>query len=370
MSLGGEVSVGSTGPGAQVTLDYAPAADDHYYIGYRLDPRDDSALSGASPLGDELGAIVAGAKRRFGEEVSAYAESRSTPWAEAPSLVQAYGVTYTPDSRWTLTGGIESGLIFGDSFIDGTSDVERTAVSARATFADEDRVRATLGAEFRSDDEKSGPADTVSYLLTGGLRLSMSDDWRFIAQADVALTDANTTARDGDYAEASVGFAYRPADKRPAQCALPLHLSLRLAGADQVTFDGTTDGPQQESHILSADANYDLIPQLTVGVKYSIRHGRTRERSATGGWDDAIAQLGVLRADLHIVHSWDVLIEGRMLATGSGDTIDYGLLVGAFRQVGENLKVGGGYNFGRFSDDLRDQTFNDRGWFINLQAKF
>ncbi len=160
------------------------------------------------------------------------------PWAEAPSLVQAYGVTYTPDSRWTLTRGIEQGLIFGDSFIDGTSDVERTALSARATFGRKNALRTTLGAEFRNDDEKNGPDDTRSYLLTGGVRVAVSDDWRFIAQADVALTDASSTAKDGDYADASVGICLPPNRHDRLKRAVPLHLSLRFAGADQVTFDG------------------------------------------------------------------------------------------------------------------------------------
>ncbi len=370
VSLAAEVSIGSTGPGALVTLDYAPSADDHYYVGYRLDPREESALSGISPVDDDLGAIVAGAKRRLSQEVSAFAESRSTPWADSPSLIHTYGVTYTPDSRWTLTGGIEQGLVFGDSFVDGTSDIDRTAVSARATYASEDRVRATLGAEFRNDDEKDGPDDTVSYLLTGGLRYSVSDDWRFMLQADAAFTDASSTALDGDYAEASAGFAYRPVDNDRLNALFRYTYLYDLPGADQVTFDGSTDSPQQESHILSADLSYDLIPQLTIGAKYGLRHSRTRDRDGTGGWEDSIAQLGIVRADIHIVHSWDILIEGRVLATGSVDTVDYGLLAGVFRHVGENLKVGGGYNFGRFSDDLRDQTLDDQGWFINVLAKF
>ena len=45
------------------------------------------------------------------------------------------------------------------------------------------------------------------------------------------------------------------------------------------------------------------------------------------------------------------------------------MLAGVYRHINENLKLGAGYNFGHFSDDLRDQTFDDRGIFINLLGK-
>ncbi|MEL7389829.1 MAG: hypothetical protein AAFN76_08615, partial [Pseudomonadota bacterium] len=80
--------------------------------------------------------------------------------------------------------------------------------------------------------------------------------------------------------------------------------------------------------------------------------------------------LGILRADYHITDNWDVLMEGRVLNNISAETTDYGVLASVHRHVGENVKIGVGHNFGSFSDDLADQTLDDRGFFINLVAKF
>ena len=52
------------------------------------------------------------------------------------------------------------------------------------------------------------------------------------------------------------------------------------------------------------------------------------------------------------------------------DPSDWGALAAIYRHMGDNFKVGVGYNFGRFSDDLRDQTFDDRGVFLNVLGKF
>ena len=41
-----------------------------------------------------------------------------------------------------------------------------------------------------------------------------------------------------------------------------------------------------------------------------------------------------------------------------------------YRHVNNNAKIGVGYNFGRFSDDLTDLTHDDQGLFVNFVAKF
>ena len=46
-----------------------------------------------------------------------------------------------------------------------------------------------------------------------------------------------------------------------------------------------------------------------------------------------------------------------------------GLLAVVSRYIGDNLKVGLGYNFTDFSDDLTDLDFDSQGYFINLVGK-
>ena len=178
---------------------------------------------------------------------------------------------------------------------------------------------------------------------------------------------------------ATLGYAYRPVDNDRLNALFKYPWVYDLPGNDQVSaVTGDRFGPLQRSHILSADFTYDLVPWLSVGGKYGFRIGevRYRERTASGasgfdgGWQRSSAHLGIVRSDLHIVRNWDALIEGRVLAMPEADTVDYGALVAIYRHVGDNFKVGVGYNFGRFSDDLRDLTLDDRGVFLNVVGKF
>jgi hypothetical protein len=43
-----------------------------------------------------------------------------------------------------------------------------------------------------------------------------------------------------------------------------------------------------------------------------------------------------------------------------------GALAAIYRHIGKNLKVGIGYNFTDFSDDLTDLKYNHKGVFVNL----
>ena len=45
-------------------------------------------------------------------------------------------------------------------------------------------------------------------------------------------------------------------------------------------------------------------------------------------------------------------------------------LIGVDRQVGENFKVGIGYNFTGFSDDLTHVRQDNKGWFLNLTGYY
>lgn len=47
-----------------------------------------------------------------------------------------------------------------------------------------------------------------------------------------------------------------------------------------------------------------------------------------------------------------------------------GPVLRVYRSFGEHAKLGLAYNFGDFSDDLRDTSLDDDGFFLSLQAKF
>jgi hypothetical protein len=81
---------------------------------------------------------------------------------------------------------------------------------------------------------------------------------------------------------------------------------------------------------------------------------------------DNAAQLMVMRADWEFRKGWESLAEVRMLDLKDVSQRRRGALTAVYRYIGKNLKVGVGYNFTDFSDDLTDLRYDHRGVFINL----
>jgi hypothetical protein len=136
-----------------------------------------------------------------------------------------------------------------------------------------------------------------------------------------------------------------------------------------VTADGSTDGPLQISHVVSIDGDYDLTPKLTLGAKYGFRTSQVADRG-TEDFADSTAHLGIVRFDWHVVHKWDAMGEVRGLVGIEDDTTETGALFGIYRHIGNNAKVGIGYEWGRVSDDLTDLDYEGQGVFLNIIGKF
>jgi hypothetical protein len=368
VGVSGEVSTGSTGFGAQAGIDYHPTADDHYYLGYRLDP--DRASSGdmSSVLaGDDLGVIVAGARHRFNEQFSTFVEDNYDIFGERRTLTQTYGVTYTPTATWNVGGALEVGEIADDTI---NSDFDRIAASLSAAYHGENGVEGRLKGEVRFEDSEDDTRDRDTYLLGAGLNVQTSEDWRLLTSLDAVISESATDSLDGEYVEGSIGYAYRPVETDRLNALFKYTFLYDYPGVDQVTVNGTTSGPAQLSNILSADVSYDLTKIVTLGAKYGVRIGETKDRAAGSSWEASSTHLAIVRADLNILENWDALLEGRVMWNPESESTDFGLLAALYRDIGENFKVGLGYNFGRFSDDLSDLTYDDHGIFINAVGKF
>lgn len=365
VAIEGEISEGSTGLDAQAGVTYSPTVDEQYYIAYRLESersKDDVSLDG-----DDLGRIVLGAKRRYDDLWSAYSENNYDMFGTRRELTSTYGVTYTPDSIWTVNGGFEFGRIEDPN----ASDFDRKAISVGVSYKDEDRFTAKLRGEVRIDESDDDTRDVRSFLFTGGIGYKVDENWRFIGKLDGLISQSDQgDFLDGDYVEASLGFAYRPTDNDRLNALFKYTYLYDLPGVDQVTSNGSTFGPRQNSHVLSADANYRLNNNFSIGGKYGFRIGQVETFRGSGVYADSSAHLGIIRADVHIVHNWDLMVEGRVLWSPSADTTDLGAVIAGYRHFGKNVKAGIGYNFGRFSDDLTDLTFDDQGVFLNVIGKF
>ena len=365
-TVSGELSSGTAGVGGKVLAEYQRDADNSFYFGYTLDPT--RTLDGVVLNGRDQGAYVLGARRRLNDSLSMFAENTYDLFGAHRSLTSTYGAEYSANNSLTFTGGLEFGRI-SDSAV-GTN-LDRIALTLGSHYNTEKLVvRSRL--EVRRDRGVSSgsnqDADTIALSLTG--RYAPSDTSRFLFSAKgVQSVNAAASIPDAKFFEGTLGYALRPLDNDRlnvlAKYDYLYDMTARNA-APPASGANFNSSPRQKAQILTVDASYDLSERLTLGGKIG---GRWSVQDNGAGFVSNNAILGVVNLRFHVVHKWDGLIELRSLRAQDIGS-DTGLVVAGYRHFGNNLKFGIGYNFGSFSDDLRDVTYNDSGIFLNIVGKF
>ena len=148
--------------------------------------------------------------------------------------------------------------------------------------------------------------------------------------------------------------------------------------------------PDIEIDVLAPSATLPLIrrmPEVNRGILIDQTHGqfglgyrfRLGAELEKNNYDWAIITPNSLKSALvpfaaNIPLRTGFLGEYRYLTTSDAGN-RHGGLVAVERHVGKNLKVGAGYNFARFDDDLKNEGPNNldydaQGWFINVVGKY
>lgn len=364
-TIEGELSGGSLGFGADVLFSRQGEGQDNVYFGYRLQPGRD--FSGVSLKGEDRGTFVAGGRRRINDDVVYFGENTYDIFGRHNALTSAYGVEYSVTEATTLFGALEIGRVRDSGNGD---DYDRNGISLGLRHDNGDGLQVRGRLEYRVDEGRlSGTSrDLESLLFTAGVNYQIDEERRLLFDLDYADIDArNASLQDGTYIEATLGYAYRPILHDRLNTLFKYRYLKDSVGQE---IDGTDlRGPRQESHVLSMDVEYDLTQRWSLGGKLGGRWSRSAPDDASRlTRNDAWLLVG--NARYHLGHNWDVLVEARHLEAKQAGISETSALGAVYRHVGNNFKLGLGYNFGSFSDDLTDLTYDDKGVFVNLIAKF
>ena len=367
LSALGELSGGDGGGAGKAGVDYQYNDRSSVYMTYVRDTgRTDENVLGRG------GSLVSGVKSRLSDNVSVFTEHRHSIGVQ-PGLTHAYGVQYAPDSRWTVGTNFENGTVGSETI----GEVKREAVAFTAGFSSAD-IKYSGGVEYRRDRTQS--EERKSWLLRNAISYKTSDDGRWVGKLNWADSNSDAGAlAAAKYTEAVVGYAFRPVLNDRLNVLLKYTYLYDLSSPGQVSFTDTTTRPvstlgvdyQQKSSVFAIDATYDLNERWTVGGKYAWRRGELRaSRDDSASWFKSSAELAIVRVDWKVVRSWSWMAELRSLRAEELGDRRTGWLTAGYYHLNENFKVGVGYNFTDFSDNMTDLSYRSRGFFVNVLGKF
>lgn len=371
LTLNAEGSGGNLGAGGLLGADWRVSDRSNAYLNYRLETENpDSNERG------RYGTWVTGSNYRLNDSTRLFGEVRSTSGAGSQSLVQAFGVDLAPTDRWTVGSKVEFGTV-SDAY---GGDFDRKAVGLSTSYMHLG-IKYSGALELRRDSTSgalglAGKRDT--WLLRNTYGNQLTPDWRLLGKFNISRsTNSGGAFNDGNFHEAVIGAAYRPVDNDRWNTLVKLTSYYDVPTSGQVEslrpghgLSGAQLDYAQKSTVFAVDTIWDARPWLSLGFKYGLRVGKLRMNKTEGPWFKSRADLVVLRADWHWVHEWDVVTELRKLRAKEAEDARAGALVAVYKHVGKHVKVGAGYNFTNYSDDLTDLSYRSRGWFINVLTTF
>jgi hypothetical protein len=196
-------------------------------------------------------------------------------------------------------------------------------------------------------------------------------DWKF--HTDLTLLgrlrigdseDTLDPLRSLKFDEATIGMAYRPV-KHDRLAAL-----LRLTRRDEspTAAQVTGDRLPSVSDVLSADWSYEISPRLEWVGKQAIR-----QRTTDFGDEqlDSTTMLSIQRLNVTLLRDFVLGLEARRLDADESEDTASGWLGEISWERFKHMRVGIGYNFTDFSDDLlRDRDYSERGVFLRVQGVY
>jgi uncharacterized repeat protein (TIGR01451 family) len=361
LALDAEVSHGESGPALKLGSSFQESESTHRYLSYALENE-----RGVDGLHRRRGNFISGARTRLSDSGSVYVEDRYQHSDSQNGLSRAMGLDLALTERWTLGANWELGTLIDPRT---NAETERRAGGGALAYAFE-KLQFSAGVEFRDDESEALDESTTSrttWLFKTNLKLEMTPDWRLLAKFNHSMSDSSQGQFfDGGYTEAVMGYALRPVENDRLNALAKYTWFSNMPTTEQTTSQGVVAEFLQRSHVASLDVSYDLLPGWSVGGKYAFRRGEVSLDRVDTDFFGNDAHLALLRTDYRFLRNWEAMVEGRMLELTSLDERRSGALLSVNRYLGDHLKVGVGYNFTDFSEDLTDLDYDHHGFFFNF----
>ena len=242
-------------------------------------------------------------------------------------------------------------------------------IAGHLAYADGKKLRARTYWEMRLDQN----SPRTSQLVTrNSIQYQINQDLSFLSYFNYGNSRFHNP---GDvpaaFVELSTGFAYRPVTCDKFNM-LTKYTYLKNIGDDIQYQNSYYNGVQfdDSAHIFAIDAIYDINRWFSIAEK--VAYKRSTLMISTG--DDIATNnfLNVNRINFHVTRKWDIAAEYRILwQSGALDTLRHGALFEIDREIYDYVRLGVGYNFTDFTDDLRNSNdYRNSGPFVRMTGKF
>ncbi|WP_299875085.1 hypothetical protein [uncultured Cocleimonas sp.] len=353
IDLNAEYSTGERGEAATLGADYKLSKDHTIYTNYTLS---------SDSTEDKQNLFTVGQRKTISNRLKVFTEHQFTYESAQTGIGHTFGIDHDYNDDVTLSASVQTARL--DKEEGGITD--RDAFSVGLTY-EKGKSTGSSRIEYRRDKGTSelSPEETDQWVTTNRLNYRLSPSLRLQGKLNYSVTnDKEGNTKDAKFIESGLGFAYRPVNNDRLNILGRLTYLYDLQPISQST---NTD---EKSLTASLEGSYQIDQKWQVGGKVAHKLGELRTDRDAGDWEKNDATLVATSVTYHLSHKWDAMAQYHWLNSDESQDTQHGAMISVDRHIGKNMKIGIGYNFTSFNDDLRNTDGDAKGWFINLVGKF
>lgn len=349
IDLAAELSSGDRGESATLGIDYKHSDDYKFYTNYTLSKESSNT---------QRNLFTVGQRKSVTDRLSVFSEHQFTRETLQYGLGHNFGLDYDITKHLVFNASIQTANLEQND--GGITD--RNAFSVGFNY-NKNKTKASSRLEYRLD--KGDAKDTEQWVTTNRFDYRVNPSLRMQGKLNASVTtDRLDDTLDAQFIESGVGFALRPSHNDR------FNVLGRLTYLYDLPPTSQSNDVDEKSLIGSLEALYQVNQRWQVGGKLAHKQGEIRSDRAAGSWDKNDASLAATRLRYHLSHNWDATGQYHWLKSDASQDMQHGAMVSVERHLGKNLKIGIGYNFTEFDDDLSNTEGTEEGLFVNLVGKF
>ncbi len=344
VNINGEVSSGDRGNSALLGTEVNLSDTYSVYTNYTYSFNQEQV---------EKNTFVLGQRKTLSSQLKVYSEHQFTDEDRRRGYAHTVGLDQQLSSNTAINLSAQKSAVENE---DGSS-TDRNSVSAGLSYQ-KDNSRFNSKLEYRWDE--GNELDTRQWVATNRFEYRKTPSFRWQGKLNASITDDRLGDDDARFVEAGVGFAYRPVKHDR------LNMLGRLTYLNDLQPLSQSTQTDQRSIITSIEGLYDVTRRWSAGGKLAYRSSEIRLQRNEGDWIDNDASLVSARVRYKARFGVDATAAYHWLFSNASEGSRNGALFTIGRRVGEHLTFSVGYNFTSFDDNLANDSYDVKGWFINL----
>ncbi len=214
--------------------------------------------------------------------------------------------------------------------------------------------------EYRVDDKEDKLEQIV---LKSDSKLRHNEELDFIYELEYSREKQELVDK---YLKGTFGIAYHPREHDRVNYLFKYSHINQENRLDSNSLREAGDYAAERSRVVSLDTVFDLNLEWRITSKFAFKDSKIKANSFEESWARSQTYLWTQRLQHALRDDIDVFGEYRTLGNSLASDRKWGFLVGGYKQFDNNTRLGLGYNFTDFNDDLTNLNYNARGLFLNI----